>query len=274
MSEVIINWLSTTGWRILLVMLISFLVYFVIVRVVPHAIRGTIWLQMKDRPEAEREKRIRTLVRLISSISAIALGLIALFIILRLVDIDITAALAGVGVIGIAVGFGAQYLIRDLISGFFVLLENQYNVGDVIRANDIDGVVEHISLRTTTLRDLDGARYYIPNGEIRMVGNLTQEWSRANITINVAYREDLDHVMALMKKTWEELAQDPQWSPYIISKIPSLLRVNDFGNMGISLRLTGDTQPMKQWDVMGEYRRRIKRVFDQEGIKIPFQPSG
>ncbi len=270
MTETILNWLSTTGWRILVILVISVAVHFTIIRFIPLAIRRTVWQQMRERPGAEREKRIHTLVRLISSISAITLGLIALFIILRLADIDITAALAGVGVIGVAVGFGAQYLIRDLISGFFVLLENQYNVGDVIKTDDIAGIVEHISLRMTILRDLDGARHFVPNGEMRAVSNLTQEWSRAKIDVNVAYKEDLDRVMALMKKTWEEMAQDPMWSSAMISKTPSMLRVDDFGTSGVTIRIVGDTQPIKQWDVMGEYRLRIKKAFDREGIEIPY----
>lgn len=270
MSELILNWLASTGWKIIVVLAIAVAVYFSIRRFIPLAIRRTIWQQMKDRPEAEREKRIKTLVRLISSLSAITLGLITLFIILRLGEIDITAAIAGVGVIGIAVGFGAQYLVRDLISGFFVLLENQYNVGDVIKINGTAGVVENISMRTTILRDLDGARHYIPNGEIRTVSNLTQEWSRAKIDVTVGYKEHLEKVMALMKKTWEEMAQDPMWAPAIISKTPTMLRVDDFGTSGVTIRIVGDTQPIKQWDVMGEYRLRIKKAFDREGIEIPY----
>lgn len=132
------------------------------------------------------------------------------------------------------------------------------------------GGVEEISLRRTILRDLDGARHVIPNGEIRIVSNFTQEWSRAHLNISVAYKEDLDRVMALMRKTWEEMAQDPNWSHFIKAKTPWLMRVDEFGDSGIVIKMVGETQPIKQWDVMGEFRRRIKRVFDEEDIEIPW----
>ena len=224
----------------------------------------------EGKTRGEVEKRANTLIRILRNTLSIVLGLIALLIILDQIGINITAALAGLGIIGVAVGFGAQTLIKDIISGFFILLENQYNVGDVIRVGNIAGGVEEITLRRTILRDLDGARHSIPNGEIRTVSNLTQEWSRAHLNISVAYKEDLDKVMALMRKTWEEMARDPGWSPYIISKTPWLLRVDEFGDSGIVIKLVGETQPMKQWDVMGEFRRRIKKVFDEEGVEIPW----
>ena len=173
-------------------------------------------------------------------------------------------------VFGVAIGFGAQYLIRDLIAGFFVYLENQYNVGDVIRTGDVAGIVEELSLRRTILRDLDGARHVIPNGEVRIVSNLTQEWSRAHLNISVAYKEDLDRVMVLMRQTWEEMKQDPNWGPDMLSETPWLLRVEEFGNSGITIKMVGETRPIKQWDVMGEFRRRIKKVFDEQGIEIPW----
>jgi small-conductance mechanosensitive channel len=120
------------------------------------------------------------------------------------------------------------------------------------------------------LRDLDGAKHTIPHGNIGVVSNHTQELARANLNISVAYKEDLDRVMEIMKKTWEELAQDPAWSSYIISQSPTVLRVNEFADSGIYIKIVGDTKPIQQWSVMGEYRRRIKRVFDEEKIEIPW----
>jgi len=268
--EVMINWISQTGWKIFLIVGICLGTFMMIRRFVPLAIRRTVRRQMKRKRKVEREKRVQTLVRLVTTSSAIGLGILAAFLILQQVGINMTAPLVGLGVFGIAVGFGAQYLIRDLIAGFFVYLENQYNVGDVIKVGNIAGGVEEISLRRTILRDLDGARHIIPNGEVRVVSNLTQEWSRAHLNISVAYKEDLDRVMALMRKTWEEMTEDPNWGPFIISKTPWLLRVNEFGDSGITIKMVGETEPIKQWDIMGEYRRRIKRVFDEEGIEIPW----
>lgn len=268
--EVMINWISQTGWKIFLIVGICLGTFTMIRRFVPLAIRRTVRRQMKRKRKVEREKRVQTLVRLVTTSSAIGLGILAAFLILQQVGINMTAPLVGLGVFGIAVGFGAQYLIRDIIAGFFIYLENQYNVGDVIKVGNIAGGVEEISLRRTILRDLDGARHVIPNGEVRIVSNLTQEWSRAHLNISVAYKEDLDRVMALMRKTWEEMTEDPNWGPFIISKTPWLLRVNEFGDSGITIKMVGETEPIKQWDIMGEYRRRIKRVFDEEGIEIPW----
>ena len=268
--EVMINWIYQMGWKIFLILGICFGTFMMIRRFIPLAIRRTVRRQMKRKRKVEREKRVQTLVRLVTTSSAIGLGILAAFLILQQVGINMTAPLVGLGVFGIAVGFGAQYLIRDIIAGFFIYLENQYNVGDVIKVGNIAGGVEEISLRRTILRDLDGARHVIPNGEVRIVSNLTQEWSRAHLNISVAYKEDLDRVMALMRKTWEEMTEDPNWGPFIISKTPWLLRVNEFGDSGITIKMVGETEPIKQWDIMGEYRRRIKRVFDEEGIEIPW----
>jgi small conductance mechanosensitive channel len=268
--ETAVVWISHTGWKIFTIIGICFGIYMIIRRFAPLTIRRTVKRQMKKRPKVEREKRVQTLVRLTTTVSAISLGILATFLVLQQLGINITAPLVGLGVFGIAIGFGAQYLIRDLIAGFFVYLENQYNVGDVIRTGNVAGIVEELSLRRTVLRDLDGARHVIPNGEVRIVSNLTQEWSRAHLNISVAYKEDLDRVMALMRQTWEEMKQDPNWGPDMLSETPWLLRVDEFGSSGITIKMVGETRPIKQWDVMGEFRRRIKKVFDEQGIEIPW----
>jgi len=268
--ENVIAWIYHTGWAIFLVVGICLGVYMFIRRLAPLVIGRTVKRQMKRRPKVEREKRVQTLVRLITTISAIGLGILATFLILQQLRINIITPLVGLGVFGVAIGFGAQYLIRDLIAGFFVYLENQYNVGDVVRMGDVAGIVEELSLRRTVLRDLDGARHMIANGEVRIVSNLTQEWSRAHLNISVAYKEDLDRVMALMRQTWEEMKQDPNWGPDMLVETPWLLRVDEFGSSGITIKMVGETRPIRQWDVMGEFRRRIKKVFDEQGIEIPW----
>jgi small conductance mechanosensitive channel len=265
------GWLLGHGLRILIIIGIAYLLHRLAKVLTPRLIERSITMKGKGRRAREElKKRCQTLSHLLTQVIAGVIALIAIFMILSEIEIDITAALAGLGIVGIAVGFGAQYLVRDLIAGFFIFLENQYNVGDVIRVGNIAGGVEEISLRRTILRDLDGARHIIPNGEIRTVSNLTQEWSRAHLNISVAYKENLDQVMALMRKTWEEMTQDPDWSPHMLAKTPWLLRVDEFGDSGITIKMVGETKPIKQWDVMGEFRRRIKKVFDQEGIEIPW----
>ncbi len=266
--ELLINWFYQMGWKILVIIGLAAVIYLIIGHVVPLVVGQTVSQRMRNKPTVEIEKRAATIVRLITSVSAVIIAITTVFLILQQF-IDITPALAGLGIVGIAVGFGAQYLVRDLIAGFFVFLENQYNVGDVIKVGSIGGIVEELSLRRTILRDLDGARHIVPNGEIRIVSNLTQDWSRANLSITVSYKEDLDRVMALMRKTWEEMSRDPAWASFILVGTPSLLRVDEFGGLGAIIKMVGETQPMKQWDVTAEFRRRIKKVFDQEDIVIP-----
>jgi len=177
--------------------------------------------------------------------------------------------LAGAGIIGLAVGFGGQYLIRDLISGFFIIIENQYRVGDVVNFDGTGGLVEDISFRMTTLRDLDGTVHHIPHGEIKKVANLSKDFARVNLNIGVSYNSKLDHVIQIVNEVGNELSQDAQWKEFII-KPPQFLRVDDFADSSIVIKILGETQPLKQWEVTGELRKRIKIAFDNEGIEIPF----
>jgi small conductance mechanosensitive channel len=268
--EIAASWVYQEGWKVFTIVGICLGAFFLIRRFVPFAIRRTIRRQMKGKRKVEREKRVQTLARLITTVSAAGLGTLAAILVLNQLGVNVWAGVAAIGVIGIAIGFATQHLIRDYIGGFYIYLENQYNVGDVIRVGTISGIVEELSLRRTVLRDLDGARHTISNGEIRTVSNLTQDWSRAHLNISVAYKEDLDQVMSIMRKTWEEMAEHPRWGSLMISKTPWLLRVDEFGNSGITIRMVGETEPLQQWEVMGEFRRRLKRVFDEEGIEIPW----
>ncbi len=270
-------WLGTHGIRIALILALAFAAQQILKRLIPKIVERSMLVKAKWREETEEEvkKRSETLKHFLTGLALVIIWVIAGFMILSEIGVNIGPLLAGAGVAGIAIGFGAQSLIRDILSGFFIIIENQYGKGDVIKirdstGRDIAGGVEELSIRRTILRDLDGARHVIPNGEIRTVSNLTQEWSRAHLNISVAYKEDLDRVMTIMRNTWEEMARDPNWSPLMISKTPWLLRVDEFGDSGIVIKMVGETKPIKQWDVMGEYRRRIKRIFDQEGIEIPW----
>ena len=193
----------------------------------------------------------------------------AVFMIMAEIGINITPVVAGFGIAGIAIGFGAQSLVKDFIAGLFILIENQYGVGDVVRIADIAGIVEEINLRRTVLRDLDGIVHSVPNGEIRVASNFTQDWSRVNLNISVGYGEDLDHVTEVLNRIGKEMAEEPYWSELILDA-PQVLRVDAFEDSGIAIKVLGDTKPIKQWDVMGELRRRIKIAFDEEGIEIPW----
>ena len=191
------------------------------------------------------------------------------FMVLSEIDIPIGPILAGFGIAGLGVSFGGQYLIRDLIAGIFIIWENQYRVGDVVRVADIAGYVEQITLRKTVLRDLAGIVHHVPNGEIKVASNFTRLFSRVNLNISVAYDTDLDHAIKVLNRVGQELAADENWKARII-KTPQVLRVDNLGDSGIDIKILGDVKPLEQWNVMGELRLRLKKAFDAENIEIPW----
>ena len=185
------------------------------------------------------------------------------------INLDIAPVLAGAGIVGVAIGFGAQSLIKDIISGLFIIWDNQYRVGDVVKIADTTGEVEEISLKRTVLRDLSGTVHFIPNGEIKVASNFTRGWARVNLNVSVGYNEDLDRVIAVINRVGNEMAIDPRWSSLIL-KPAQVLWVDNFGDSGIDIKITGDTKPLQQWAVTGELRLRLKKAFDDAGIEIPW----
>jgi len=217
----------------------------------------------------ERRKRVQTLARLLALTSDVLIMGIGVLMILRQVDVDITPILTGAGIIGLAVGFGAQNLVRDVISGFFLILENQVRVGDVASINGKSGLVEAIRLRTIVLRALDGTVHVIPNGAITELSNMTKDFSFAVVDVGVAYKEDVDRVMAVLRELGASLRQDPAWTPAILDAL-EVLGLDRFGDSAVIIKIRMKTMPSQQWAVARELRRRIKRVFDEQGIEIPF----
>jgi moderate conductance mechanosensitive channel len=216
-----------------------------------------------------KEKRENTLIRIFSATLKVVVWVLALLMVLQEFGFAVGPLLAGLGVAGLAFGFGGQYLIRDLISGLFIIMENQYRTGDVVCFDGTCGLVEDISLRMTTLRDLDGTVHHIPHGEITKVSNLSKYFARVNLNIGIAYKSNLEQVIKVVNQVGQELAQDKDWQEFII-KPPQFLRVDDFADSAIIIKILGETKPLKQWDVAGELRKRIKIAFDREGIEIPF----
>ena len=216
----------------------------------------------------EREQRGRTLAQLLNSLGAVAIGIGAGLTILNLF-MQIAPLLAGVGVAGLAISFGAQSLVKDVISGFFILLENQFAVGDIVEINGVGGVVERMTLRVVMLRDVDAVLHVIPNGSISMVSNKTRGWSRAVLDISVAYKEDVDAVIRVMRGVAADFWRDETWRP-LLTEEPAVWGVEALADSCVSIRLVAATAPGKQWEVSRELRRRIKNRFDQEGIEIPF----
>jgi moderate conductance mechanosensitive channel len=268
LTELIIPWLLSHGIKILFITIGTYILNRFLKHTIEKIVRTAV-VSDKYLPKEAEEKREDTLIRIFTWSSRIIILFIATLMILQEFGIPIGPILASVGIIGIAVGFGGQYFIKDIISGFFFILENQYRVGDVVNFDGTGGLVEDISLRMTTLRDLDGTVYHIPHGEIKKVANLSKDFARINLNIGIAYAANLDHVIKIVNKVGDELSQDPQWKEFII-KPPQFLRVDDFADSSIVIKILGETQPLKQWEVTGELRKRIKIAFDNEGIEIPF----
>ena len=264
-----IGWLESSGIRILIIIAITVASYLVLRHFIPLLIKRTVALRMKGELEEEIKKRSDTLCSLLTKIALGIIVILALVTILPEFGINITGMLVGLGIVGIAVGFGAQSLIRDYLSGIFILLEDQYDVGDVVRVAGIAGFVEEVGLRRTVLRDLDGIVHSISNGEIKAASNFTKGYSRVNLDISVAYGEDLDRVIKVINRVCKEMAEETKWKADFITT-PQVLRVNNLGDSGIDIKILGDTKPIKQWAVMGELRLRLKRTFDAEGIEIPW----
>lgn len=218
---------------------------------------------------SETEKRARTLGKIINSAGFVLIIGIALMMVMSEFNMNIMPIITGAGIAGLAIGFGAQNLVRDVISGFFLILEDQIRVGDVARINGTGGVVEAIKLRTTILRDLEGVVHIFPNGEITQVANMTKEFSYFVLDVGIAYKENVDDVMALLKEVGEEVRQDSEFSKFVLEPL-EVLGVDDFADSQVTIKVRIKTLPLKQWLVGRELRRRIKNTFDARGIEIPF----
>lgn len=259
--------LVRVGLKILAVLVLAWLAYaalgFVLRRIeraVGEPASGTITVH---------EQRVRTIVGLVRSVALVFILLISLFTILGALGLPVGPLLAGAGVLGLAISFGAQSLVKDVISGLFILFENQFAVGDVVRIGSVSGRVERITLRIVTLRDVQGVVHIVPNGEITQVSNTTRAFSRAVLEIGVAYKEDVDRVIGVLKEIGAELWADPAWRPLLVEEI-TVPGIEGFGASSVDIRVMATTVPLKQWDVARELRLRIKRRFDAEGIEIPF----
>lgn len=222
-----------------------------------------------DIDDGEAGKRINTLTGIIHGIGRIFLWVIFLLILLGKFNINIAPILASAGIVGLAVGFGAQELVRDFISGFFILLEDQLRTGDWAVINGTEGLVEKIELRTVTLRDSSGTVHIFQNGKINTLSNMTKEWSAIVLQIGIAYKEDTDNAVMLMQQVGDEMYNDPVYKEMMLEPI-SISGVNDFADSAVVIRLVLKTKPMQQWAVGREYRRRLKKVFDEKNVEFPF----
>jgi small conductance mechanosensitive channel len=260
-------WLFGSGLRLVLIGMLTYL----LIRVIAvGAGRLEDQISHQATPDmAERVKRARTLSRLVQNVLTAIVMAIAGLMMLRELQIDIMPVLTGAGIVGLAVGFGAQTLVKDLISGFFLILENQVRVGDVAVINGTGGLVEAINLRTVVLRDLEGVVHIIPNGSIESLANRTKDFSYYVIDVGVAYKEDPDEVIEVLRGIGAELAADPRYGQSVLEPL-EILGVDAFEDSQVTIKIRVKTLPLKQWEVGRELRRRIKKTFDARGIEIPF----
>lgn len=235
------------------------------------AIRTRIIERMKKygRADIEVEKRAATLSSILRKTIVIIIWLLAVVMALKESGFDIGPILAGAGVVGLAVGFGAQNLVRDLFAGVFILLENQVRVNDVAIINGTGGLVEQINLRTIVLRGQDGTVHIFPNGTITTLSNMTHEYSYYVFNVGVAYKEDTDHVVAVLEQIGDGMIRDEKYKPLILAPL-EILGVDQFGDSAVMIKARFKTVPVQQWAVGREMNRRIKKKFDEVGIEMPF----
>ena len=263
----VLKWILAHGPKIVIVVVIGFLLIH-LSRIISTRIFGTV-LKHTKKKDAEFTKRAETLRSIIHFIFSVVIGITVSVIILDEVGVNIGPILAAAGVLGLAIGFGAQSLVKDLISGFFIFLEDQIRVGDVIQIADKSGVVERMNLRMTILRDLAGNVHFVPNGEISVVTNMTKGYSRYVFDIGVAYREDVDQVMEIMKQVDESMREDPEFGRDILEPL-EILGLDQFGDSALIIKARTMTKPIQQWRVAREFNRRLKIAFDKNQIEIPF----
>jgi small conductance mechanosensitive channel len=261
------SWLTTSGIKI-----IGILITLIILSQMSKWI--VKWLERFIREKnplqaVEAKKRAQTLGRILRHALLTVIAFIAVLMILGELGIQLGPLLATAGIGAVALGFGAQSLVKDVISGFFVILEDHYRIGDAIDVAGVSGLVESVSLRKTVLRDLEGRVHTIPNGEIKVVTNLSKEWSRAVVDIGISYREDIDQILTLLSEIGKELADEEPYKSAILEPM-QILGVEQFKESEIIIRMIVKTVPLKQWEVSRELRRRIKNRFDEKGIQIPF----
>ncbi|MCI0530397.1 MAG: mechanosensitive ion channel family protein [candidate division Zixibacteria bacterium] len=264
--KIVLDWFLSHGISVILIIIGAWVVR----KIVSGAISK---FQARFKAEgiapSEEEKRAQTLGTVLRTTLSVLIYAVAIMMIATEFGFSIAPLIAGAGIGALAIGFGAQTLVKDFINGFIILLENQIRVGDVVQVAGNAGLVESVNLRYTRLRDLEGRVHIIPNGSIEVATNFTREWSRALMDIGVAYKEDVDRVISVLNEVAENLRKDPVFSQYILEPL-TVLGLDSFGDSSVNMKIYFKTLPLKQWDVAREYRKRVKKAFDEKGIELPF----
>ncbi len=262
--------IADSALRIILVIVAGYIISKV-VRVAVRRLEAVLIRlgESSDDVPGATSKRVTTLMNVLRTIAVVIIWSVVVVLTLEQIGFAVGPILAAAGVVGLAVGFGAQNLVRDVISGFFIILENQIRVGDVAIINGTGGLVEEVTFRTVVLRDLSAVVHVIENGSINEIANLTKGWSAYVIDVGVAYKEDTDRVTEMMRQVADEMKADPDYGPSMLDTI-EIFGVNEFADSAVVIKARLKTQPIKQWGVGREYRRRLKKAFDANGIEIPF----
>lgn len=256
---------------IIVVLLLAYALF----RAIFPRVARTAMMRGGHPPDEEMAKRADTIISVIDRTAGIGVMLIGAITIMREVGVDITAIVTGLGITGLALALGAQALVRDAINGIFLLAEDQYRRGDVIRVADVTGTVEDITLRRTIIRDEDGVVHSVPNGSIGVVSNYTRDYAQVNVPVRVSYGEDLERVRVVVEEVGRGLASDARFGE-MITDAPKLKAVESVGDEGVSVTITARTRPTARWEVAGELRRRLADAFLREGVQVPYshQPPG
>ena len=285
-AERVQDWLLTDGLRILLTIVLALVVRWLLHRLIARVVRtmtertstrhddtdasraGRIWAQATGQARARHQQRMATLGSLLRSIVTFVVGLIATLTVMDLVGIPLGPLLASAGVGGVALGFGAQSLVKDFLSGIFMILEDQYGVGDVVDTGEAIGTVEEVSLRVTRLRDADGVTWYVRNGEVLRIGNLSQHRATAIVDVPIAYDEDVARVTEVLREAGERMLADPSWEGRLLDA-PTVAGVESITGPTMTIRVLAETSPGAKVEVQRELRQRLKSALDGAGVKAP-----
>jgi small conductance mechanosensitive channel len=263
------EWMRDHGYTVIGAVVLALVAARLVRWFVPRALRPAVTRQMAGRPPEDIARRTDTLAGVIVRTAQVVLALLALFTVLPEFGLDIRPVLAGVGITGIALGLGAQTLVRDTLNGIFILGENQYAKGDVVTVANITGTVEDVTLRRTLLRDVDGVVYSVPNSAVVVAANYTRDFAKVRVTVPVAPASDLSRVRSIADAVGQELARDPQFADRVLSP-PAYLRVDSIDAGGVAVQVNGTVRPGSQWEVAGALRARLLEAFQREGIKTPW----
>jgi small conductance mechanosensitive channel len=261
----------STNWINIAIVIAAMIAIVLVIYFVSKKLRRVIEKRIGD-DKREIRRRTFTLNSVISNLVITLTIFIGVLIILDMLGISITPIIAGAGIIGIVVGLGAQSLIKDLINGSFIIIEQWFQINDVVSVGNITGTVEKISLRTTVLRDLDGVVHFIPNSEIKILSNKTQKWALAVVEIGVHYKENTDRVVQVLDTVFDEMIKDKKYKKYFLEK-PTVMGdggVNELGDSSVIFKIICKVTPDEQWTIERQLRKRIKDKFDEVGIEIPF----